>query len=272
LIEASSRLRVYQTLSGTIETMIGSTVYLRQREEDPVRIGIVGGTGNMGKGLALRLSKKHDIILGSRDADRAKAVAEEYYRIAEGFHGLDMKGKIAGDLNEVAIRSSDLVVVAVPPQSAVEISQRMKGNLGPDQLVVSTIVPMEREKKLFRYKPFTHKRQIMPVSGAEIIAENVQPVPVVSAFQTVPASYLADLDSILNIDVLVSGDNEHALEVVCQLIRDIPNLRPLRVGPLSNSRLVESITPLLLNAAILNNLRDPSIRIVPWLPRDFGKE
>jgi len=46
----------------------------------------------------------------------------------------------------------------------------------------------------------------------------------------------------------------------------------LRVGPLSNSRMVESITPLLVNAAILNNLKDPSIRIVPWFPSDFTEE
>jgi NADPH-dependent F420 reductase len=246
--------------------------YTQKREENSLRIGIVGGTGNMGKGLALRLTKKHDIILGSRDANRAKAVAEEYYQIAKGFYGIDMQGEITGDLNEAVARSSDVVIVAVPPQSAVETAQRIKNNLRPDQVVISTVVPMEREKKLFKYKPFTDERQITPISGAEIIAENVQPVPVVSAFQTVPASYLADLDSILNIDVLISGDNEHALEVASQLIRDIPNLRPLRVGPLSNSRLVESITPLLLNAAILNNLKDPSIRIVPWLPKDFGKE
>ena len=51
-----------------------------------------------------------------------------------------------------------------------------------------------------------------------------------------------------------------------------PNLRVLRVGPLSNSRFVESITPLVLNAAILNNLKDPSIRIVPWFPLDFTRE
>jgi predicted dinucleotide-binding enzyme len=50
------------------------------------------------------------------------------------------------------------------------------------------------------------------------------------------------------------------------LVRDIPGLRPLRVGPLENSKWVESLIPLLLNAAILNNLHDPSIRIVPWIP------
>ena len=56
------------------------------------------------------------------------------------------------------------------------------------------------------------------------------------------------------------------LAIVSKLVRAIPNLRPLRVGPLENSKWVESITPLLLNAAILNGLHDPSIRIVPWMP------
>jgi predicted dinucleotide-binding enzyme len=49
-------------------------------------------------------------------------------------------------------------------------------------------------------------------------------------------------------------------------VRDIPTLRPLRVGPLENSKWIESITPLLLNAAILNGLHDPTIRVVPWMP------
>jgi hypothetical protein len=77
---------------------------------------------------------------------------------------------------------------------------------------------------------------------------------------------------VLNVDVLLSGNDERALETATKLIHDIPNLRSLRVGPLTNSKLVESITPLLVNAAILNNLKDPSIRIVPWFPSDFAEE
>ena len=78
-----------------------------------------------------------------------------------------------------------------------------------------------------------------------------------------------NIDSVMNIDVLVASNYDPAVALASKLIRDIPNLRPLNVGPLENSRLIESLTPLLLNAAILNNLQDPSIRVVPWMPSSF---
>ena len=90
------------------------------------------------------------------------------------------------------------------------------------------------------------------MSAAEVVQEIVAPTPVVSAFQTVPAAYLGNVDSIMNIDVLVAGDNLDAVATVSNLICDISNLRPLRVGALANSKLIESLTPLLLNVAILN--------------------
>jgi predicted dinucleotide-binding enzyme len=112
-------------------------------------------------------------------------------------------------------------------------------------------------------------RQYQGKSAAEVVQEMVGPIPVVSAFQTVPATYLNNLDSVMNIDVLVASNYAQTIVFASKLIRDIPNLRPLNVGPLENSRLIESLTPLLLNAAILNNLHDPSIRVVPWMPSSF---
>ena len=90
-----------------------------------------------------------------------------------------------------------------------------------------------------------------------------------SAFQTVPATYLNNIDLIMNLDVLVASDRKEVVASASRLISDIPNLRALYVGSLENSRLIESLTPLLLNAAILNNLKDPSIRVVPWMPTSF---
>jgi predicted dinucleotide-binding enzyme len=104
-------------------------------------------------------------------------------------------------------------------------------------------------------------------SAAEIIQGVVESSKVVSAFQTVPASYLSNIDATLNIDVLIAGDDELSLAKVSNLIRDIPNLRPLKVGPLENSKFIEAITPLLLNVAVLNGLQDPTIRVVPWIPK-----
>ena len=121
-------------------------------------------------------------------------------------------------------------------------------------------------KKLFYFNSLeTGKEQ----SAAETIQEIVDPIPVVTGLQTIPAAYLNNIDAILNLDVFLAGDNELAVSVVSKLIRDIPNLRPLKVGPLNNSKFIESLTPLLLNAAVLNGLSDPSIRIVPWIPLDL---
>ncbi len=236
-----------------------------------MKVGIVGGTGNMGKGLALRWSLKHEIYLGSRYPDSARSVAQNYSRIAKGYYGNRMKGKIEGNLNAEVVKGSDVAVMTVPAQCAPEVARQVRASLRPEHTVISTVVPMRREGRLFKYDPFSSEQGSGLLSAAEIIAREVEPIPVVSAFQTVPASYLADLDSVMNIDVLVSGDFEPGLETVFDLVREIPNLRPLRVGPLATSRLVESVTPLLLNAAILNNLKEPSIRIVPWLPSDFEK-
>ena len=227
----------------------------------------------MGRGLALRWALTHSVCLGSRSLEKASSVAREYHAIARGFYCNALKGEVIGCTNNDAASYSDVVVLTIPPQHTLETVRQIKPSLKQDQVIVSTVVPMVREGRLFTYMPLpSDEGSTSDRSAAERIAAEVYPIPVVSAFQTVPASYLADLDSILNIDVLISGDDERALETASRLVRDIPNLRPLRVGPLSNSKFVESITPLLMNTAILNKLKDPSIRIVPWLPSDIQKE
>jgi len=227
----------------------------------------------MGKGLALRWALMHDVWLGSRRIEKAEAVSREYESVARGFYGNRMKGSIKGVVNTDIPPRVEVVVLTLPPKHAIETVKTIKDKLTSQHVVVSVIVPMAREEKLFTYSPVVvGGKAAYEKSAAELVAEEVGNIPVVSAFQTVPASYLRDLDSVLNVDVLVSGQDEHALQTVARMTHDIPNLRALRVGPLSTSKMVESITPLLINAAILNNLKDPSIRIVPWFPSDFAEE
>ena len=227
----------------------------------------------MGRGLALRWALMHDVWLGSRRIEKAEAVSHEYDSVARGFYGNRMKGSIKGVVNTDIPPLVEVVVLTLPPKHAIETVKTIKDKLTSQHVVVSVIVPMAREGKLFTYSPVVvGGKAAYEKSAAELVAEEVGNIPVVSAFQTVPASYLRDLDSVLNVDVLVSGQDEHALQTVARMTHDIPNLRALRVGPLSTSKMVESITPLLINAAILNNLKDPSIRIVPWFPSDFAEE
>jgi len=231
-----------------------------------VKIGILGGTGNMGRGLTVRLALKHDVVMGSRTLDKAERIAKSTENLARGFYQSEMVGSIEGAVNVEAIRRSEVVIVTLPPEAAVPVLEGLRDGLNRGQTVVSTVVPMTRRKKLFYWTPLEGDGPFGGRSAAETVQEAVRPVPVVSAFQTVPAAYLNNIDAVLNVDVLMAGDDELALAKVSSLVRDIPNLRPLKVGPLENSKWVESITPLLLNAAILNGLHDPTIRVVPWMP------
>jgi len=231
-----------------------------------MEIGILGGTGNMGGGLTVRLSRKHDILVGSRTIEKADATARRLGNLARGFYQAEMGGSIRGALNADAIRGSEIVIITLPPEASVPAMKGLSGSLTPEHIVVSTVVPMTRRKRLYYWTPL--EDEAFERSAAEAIQEVVEPSPVVTAFQTVPAAYLNNIDAVLNVDVLIAGDDELAVARVSSLVRDIPNLRPLRVGPLENSKWIESITPLLLNAAILNGLHDPTIRVIPWMPTE----
>lgn len=220
----------------------------------------------MGRGLTIRLSLKHEMVMGSRTIEKAERIARETANLAKGFYQSQMEGSIDGALNVDAVRGSEVVIVTLPPEVAIPVLEGLSGEIRPDHILVSTVVPMTRKKKLFYWTPLEKGSEISESSAAEAIQDAVEPAPVVSAFQTVPAAYLNNIDAVLNVDVLIAGDDELAIAKVSSLVRDIPNLRPLKVGPLENSKWVESITPLLLNAAILNGLHDPTIRVVPWMP------
>jgi NADPH-dependent F420 reductase len=247
----------------------------REIKKPFMKIGIIGGTGNMGKGLAIRWLLKHDILIGSRSLEKARRIAKELEIIARGFYQREVQGNIEGVLNSTAANESEVLVISLPSEAIIPTMTKLKPYLHPKQTIVSNVVAMTKKKGLFCYtrarfcyKPLSGEEtdQYSGKSAAEVIQQIVEPTPVVCAFQTVPAGYLNNIDNVMNIDVLIASNHDSAVAVVSKLIRDIPNLRPLNVGPLENSRFIESLTPLLLNAAILNNLKEPSIRVVPWMP------
>lgn len=228
-----------------------------------MKICVLGGTGNMGTGLTVRWALSHDITIGSRSLDKARGIADRLNKLARGFYQDQMKGSITGMENAEAVGGAEVVLVCFPPDAVIPAVTELREHLRQGQIVVSTVVPMRRRNKLFYFTPLGAGDE---KSAAEVVQDLVKPVPVVSAFQTVPAAYLNNIDAVLNLDVLLAGDDEVAVSIVSKLVRDIANLRPLKVGPLINSKFIEAITPLLLNAAILNGLHDPSIRIIPWMP------
>jgi hypothetical protein len=147
-----------------------------------------------------------------------------------------------------------------------------------NQVVVSAIVSMKRRQGIFRHIPLSKptlascadETAAVQKSVAELIQEIVKPASVVSSFHTVPAVYLTDTEETLNIDVFVAGNDDWAVTAASKLVCEIPNLRPLKAGPLENSRLIEAMVPLLLTVATLNELKEPSIRVIPWIPTAYN--
>jgi len=217
-----------------------------------MRITLLGGTGNIGEGLALRWAPKHDVVIGSRSAEKAEeaAISCEARLLNEG-----ITCELNGEENAQALKRSDVVVIALQYQFAIPTAVAIKDDLEGNAIVVSPVVPMTKDGFL-RYVP-ADKYGSAAVEIQSILSNN----EVVSAFHTTPAARLIDLKDKLNLDVLVCG-SEKPKETVMGLIKDIEGLTPFDAGPLEASYMVESITPLLINISVRNRIKNSSIRII----------
>ena len=217
-----------------------------------MRITLLGGTGNIGEGLALRWAPKHDVVIGSRSAEKAEeaAISCEARLLNEG-----ITCELNGEENAQALKRSDVVVIALQYQFAIPTAVAIKDDLEGNAIVVSPVVPMTKDGFL-RYVP-ADKYGSAAVEIQSILSNN----EVVSAFHTTPAARLIDLKDKLNLDVLVCG-SEKPKETVMELVKDIEGLTPFDAGPLEASYMVESITPLLINISARNRIKNSSIRII----------
>jgi len=218
-----------------------------------MKIAVLGGTGHIGTGISLRLAMAgYDVMVGSRLAEKAQQKAEEYTCILEerGF-----SGRVKGKDNSEASRLADLAILAIPFSHAYETAERLSKDLA-GKIVVSPVVPMEKRGKFLLYCPPPEG------SAAEKIASILSESRVVSAFQTAPAEKFANLDAHIEWDIPVCGSDDEAKNVVLDVINSISGLRGLDAGPLAVSRLVESLTPLLINMAIRNKIKDLSVKFV----------
>ncbi len=196
-----------------------------------MEIGIIGGTGPAGRGLAVRAAQAgHRVLLGSREADRAQEVAAG---ILEANAGLT--GSIQGVANEDAAQAADLVVIATPWEGAVATAKGLKEQLA-GRVVVSMVNALMKEG-----------REMLPLypprgSMAGQITAALPNSKVAAAFHHLPASEMENLDSGLEADVLVCGDNEEAIEATLRFTNSIPALRGLHAGSLAQASPIEAFT------------------------------
>jgi len=208
-----------------------------------MRIALLGGTGDIGQGLALRWAydTDHEILIGSRDPEKARTKADEYETELDS-RGL--KKTIKGFENSMAADRADIVVLAVPPYHVSDTVEAVADRLDDETILVSPAVGMKGDENGMHY----HRPGAGSVTAvaAEAAPENV---PVVGAFHNLAADRLANLDIDLDLDTLVVGDDGDAKGTVTMLAESIDGIRVLDAGPIANAAEVESITPLVINIA-----------------------
>jgi len=206
-------------------------------------VAIVGGTGNLGGALALRLGAPGvRIVIGSRDAEKAKKAVETLKPNLRA-------GEIVGMTNQEAVIGADFVVIAVPYEGHAQMVSDLKGQLA-GKVVIDSVVPLNK------VRPF------VPAAGSALQeAQGIlgDEAPVIGALHNISAVDLGDVDSPLG-DVLVCGDNAEAKQKVMEIIRRI-GATAYDGGPASNAYVIEGLTGVIIHLNRKYKSKHGSIKI-----------
>ena len=203
----------------------------------PDQVTVIGGTGALGAGLALRLAVAGvPVVIGSRDQDRAGQAAA---RVRQGAGSAEVRGLENG----AAAEASEVVFLCVPFRNQSETLTNLKNHLREGQLVVDATVPLAAAVS----GRATRMLGVWQGSAAQQAAEMVPDgVRVVAALHTVNAPALRDLSQTLDEDVLVCGDRREDKARAAAYIELVPGLRCVDAGRLEMARTAESLTALLI--------------------------
>ena len=194
-------------------------------------LGVIGGTGHEGRGLALRFALTGaTVTIGSRDDARAVEMAA---RLREQHPSAALEGAT----NEDAIARSDIVILAVPFAYAGQTLDAHREAFRPGALLVDVTVPVVFEGGAARF--------VEPPEGSA--AEHVrtrlpESIPLACAFKTLPARLLEHVEMPLDCDEFVCGDSSASRDRAMALLRRLPGLRPVDAGPLESARVLERMT------------------------------
>ncbi|GAB4543235.1 MAG: NADPH-dependent F420 reductase [Anaerolineae bacterium] len=211
-------------------------------------IAVIGGTGNEGPGLALRWARsgRYQVIIGSRQREKAERVAAELNaRLGEEL--------VRGLPNPEAAAAADLVVLTVPYSAHLPTLESIRAGLA-GKVLVDVTVPLQ--------PPHVSRVHIPPGGSACAEAQALlgDQVRVVAAFQNVGAAHLSEPDHPIDCDVLVCGDDREAKAEAIALA-EAAGMRGLDAGPLQNAVVVEGLTPVLIGINIRHKVKGAGIRI-----------
>ena len=216
-------------------------------------IAVIGGTGNEGFGLTLRLARAgHHAIIGSRSEDKGAASAGE----ARGILGTG--AAVDGTTNEKAAQQGEIVFVTVPFAGQAEICRAIKDHVAAGTIVVDCTSPLATAVGGRAW----HVLRPWHGSAVEQATAILDPgVRMVAAFHTIAGDALRDLDHPVESDVFVCGKDPQAKAAVGGLIEQIPNLRWVDAGDLTMARIVEPLTALLISVNRTYKVKDSGFRV-----------
>ncbi len=213
----------------------------------PRTLAVIGGTGDLGRGLARRWAKAgHAIIIGSRDAARADRAAREMTAAVADT-------RVTGAGNRDAAAAAEIVALAVPYATHRAMLEELREALA-GKILIDTTVPLMPPKVM--------RVQLPPDGSAAKAAQAFLGggVRVVSAFHNIAADHLGHEDRPIDCDVLVTGDDPKAREVVIGLAQDL-GLRAWHAGPIDNSAAAEALSSVLIFLNRHYKLEGAGIRI-----------
>lgn len=196
-----------------------------------MRIALIGGTGKEGRGLAVRWAAAgHQVVLGSRDAERARQGAEELSKLAGA--------ALEGAENAAALAGADITLLSVPYSAHADTLRALKSELA-GRILIDITVPLQ--------PPTVSQVHLPPGQSAALEAQAIlgPETKVVAALHHVSSTQLIDPKKNIDCDVLVCADDAEAKATVLALVKDL-GLRGLDAGALRNSIALESLTPILL--------------------------
>lgn len=215
-------------------------------------VAIIGGTGDEGRGLALRWARAGiRVILGSRDAQRAVSAAQEIARRAGA------TARVEGAENAAAASGSGVVVLTIPFEAQAATLKHMQKALQPGTVLISTTVPLAAAVG----DRATRVLGVWQGSAAEQAAAFApEGVKVAGAFHNISAALL-ESDHDVECDAIICTNDAEARDAAAELARAIPGVRAVDGGALENCRIVEQITALLITVNIRNKVKHAGIRI-----------
>lgn len=222
------------------------------------KIGIVGGTGAEGSGLAYRWGRAGEtVLIGSRDVHRAQDTAE---RLASR---IGPSANISGTDNANVLNQCEVVVLTVPFSGQSVLLKQLKPLWKPDTIVIDTSVPLATSiggaatqvLGVWQGSAAQQTRQLLPDS-----------VGLAAAFQNLSADMLIS-DEAVDCDVLICSDDERARHVASELAAKIPGARPLNGGKLENARIIEGLTALLIGLNVRYRVHGAGVRFTGLLSK-----